>query len=138
MTRSQFRDAVAAALGGHAAETVVFGEESTGAGDDIERATAIVRRMVTQFGMSERLGPVAFGRKQQMIFLGRDIGEQKDYSERVGEMIDEEIHRLLEEAHARAVSILREHRGMLDRLARELIGRESLDAPALELIFQAG
>jgi cell division protease FtsH len=138
MTRSQFRDAVAAALGGHAAETVVFGEESTGAGDDIERATAIVRRMVTQFGMSERLGPVAFGRKQQMIFLGRDIGEQKDYSERVGEMIDEEIHRLLEEAHARAVAILREHRGTLDRLARELIGRESLDAPALELIFQAG
>ena len=138
MTRSQFRDAVAAALGGHAAETVVFGEESTGAGDDIERATAIVRRMVTQFGMSERLGPVAFGRKQQMIFLGRDIGEQKDYSERVGEMIDEEIHGLLEEAHARAVAILREHRGTLDRLARELIGRESLDAPALELIFQAG
>jgi cell division protease FtsH len=136
MTRSQFRDAVAAALGGHAAETVVFDEASTGAGDDIERATAIVRRMVTQFGMSDRLGPVAFGRKQQMIFLGRDIGEQRDYSERVGEIIDEEIHRLLEEGHARATAILREHRGMLDRLARELIGRESLDAPALELILQ--
>src|SRR5207237_3077542 len=138
MTRADFRDAVAAALGGHAAETVVFGEVSTGAGDDIERATLIVRRMVTEFGMSDRLGPVAFGRKQQMIFLGRDIGEQRDYSERVGEMIDEEIHGLLEEAHARAMAILREHRDMLDRLARELIGRESLDAPALELIFQAG
>jgi cell division protease FtsH len=138
MTRNHFRDAVTAALGGHAAETVVFGEVSTGGGDDIERATNIVRRMVTEFGMSERLGPVAFGRKQQMIFLGRDFGEQKDYSEHVGEMIDEEIHRLLGEAHARATSILREHRGMLDRLARELIGRESLDAPALELIFQAG
>src|SRR5262249_44304651 len=84
VTRSQFRDAVTAALGGHAAETVVFGEASTGAGADIERATRIVRRMVTEFGMSERLGPVAFGRKQQMIFLGRDIGEQRDYSERVG------------------------------------------------------
>jgi cell division protease FtsH len=138
MTRSQFRDAVTAALGGHAAETVVFDEVSTGAGDDIERATAIVRRMVTQFGMSDRLGPVAFGRKQQMIFLGRDIGEQRDYSERVGEMIDEEIHRLLDEAYKRATAILREHRDMLDRLARELIGRESLDAGALELIFQAG
>lgn len=138
MTRADFRDAVAAALGGHAAETVVFGEVSTGAGDDIERATLIVRRMVTEFGMSDRLGPVAFGRKQQMIFLGRDIGEQRDYSERVGEMIDEEIRRLLGEAHARAVAILHEHRGMLDRLARELIGSESLDAPALELIFQAG
>jgi cell division protease FtsH len=138
MTRGRFRDAVAAALGGHAAEGVVFGEVSTGAGDDIERATLIVRRMVTEFGMSDRLGPVAFGRRQQMIFLGRDIGEQRDYSEHVGEVIDEEIHRLLDEAHARAVAILREHRALLDRLARELIGRESLDAPALELIFQAG
>ena len=138
MTRAHLRDAVTAALGGHAAETVVFGEASTGAGDDIERATAIVRRMVTQFGMSERLGPVAFGRKQQMIFLGRDIGELKDYSEHVGQVIDEEIRRLLEEAHARAMSILRQHRQMLDRLATEQIGRESLDAAALELIFEAG
>jgi cell division protease FtsH len=138
MTRGRFQDAVAVALSGHAAEGVVFGEVSTGAGDDIERATLIVRRMVTEFGMSERLGPVAFGHKQQMIFLGRDIGEQRDYSERVGEMIDEEIRRVLDEAHARAVAILRSHRVMLDRLARELIARESLDAPALELIFQAG
>jgi cell division protease FtsH len=138
MTRGQFRDAVAAALGGHAAETVVYGEASTGVGDDIERATGIVRRMVTRFGMSDRLGPVAFGRRQQMIFLGRDIGEQRDYSERVGELIDEEIHRLLDEGYARATTILREHRDMLDRLAHELIGRESLDAPSLELIFQAG
>ena len=138
LTRSYFRDAVVAALGGHAAETVVFGEVSTSSGDDIDRATAIVRRMVTEFGMSERLGTVAFGRKQQMVFLGRDIGEQRDYSERVGEMIDEEIHRLLDEAIARATAILREHRALLDRLAHELIARESLDAPALELIFQAG
>jgi cell division protease FtsH len=138
MTRGRFQDAVAVALSGHAAEGVVFGEVSTGAGDDIERATLIVRRMVTEFGMSERLGPVAFGHKQQMIFLGRDIGEQRDYSERVGEMIDEEIRRVLDEAHARAAAILRANRVMLDRLARELIARESLDGPALELIFQAG
>jgi cell division protease FtsH len=136
MTRNQFRDAVVGALGGHAAETVVFGEVSTGSSDDIERATRIVRRMVTEFGMSERLGPVAFGRKQQMIFLGRDIGEQRDYSERVGQMIDEEIHRFLEEALARATSIVSEHRGLLDRLARELIGQETLEAQALEAIFQ--
>jgi cell division protease FtsH len=136
MTRSQFVDAVTSALGGHAAETVVFGEMSTGGGDDIERATSIVRRMVKQWGMSDRLGPVAFGRKQQMIFLGRDIGEQKDYSEHVGEMIDDEIKRLISEAYARATSILRQHREVLDHLARELIGKESLDATALELIFQ--
>ena len=132
LTRGQFRDAVTAALGGHAAETVVFGEVSTGVGDDLERATRIVRRMVTEFGMSERLGPVAFGRKQQMIFLGRDIGEQRDYSEHVGEVIDEEIHRMLDEAYALAVTILSDHRPILDRLARELIDRESLDAAALE------
>jgi cell division protease FtsH len=136
MTRSEFRDAVVGALGGHAAETVVFGEVSTGSSDDIERATKIVRRMVTEFGMSERLGPVAFGHKQQMIFLGRDIGDQRDYSERVGQVIDEEIHSFLEEALARATAIVREHRGLLDRLARELIGKETLDTQALELIFQ--
>ncbi len=137
MTRGQFRDAVTAALGGHAAETIIYGEASTDGGDDIERATRTVRRMVTEFGMSERLGPVAFGRKQQMIFLGRDLGEQRDYSEHVGEMIDEEIRRLLDEAYALAVAILREHRSLLERLARELLDRESLDAAALEHIFQA-
>ena len=137
VTRAQFGDAVTAALGGHAAELVAFGELSTGAGDDIERATRIVRRMVTEFGMSDRLGPVAFGRKQQMVFLGRDIGEQRDYSQRVGEMIDDEIRRLLSEAYAHALDILREHRPILDRLARELLNSESLDAPALERIFQA-
>jgi cell division protease FtsH len=86
--------------------------------------------------MSDRLGPVAFGRKQTMIFLGRDIGEQKDYSEHVGEVIDEEIRRLISEAYVRATSILRANRQVLDRLARELIGKESLDATALEHIFQ--
>jgi cell division protease FtsH len=136
-TRSQFKDAVTAALGGHAAETVVFGEISTGAGDDIVHATNIVRKMVKQWGMSERLGPVAFGRKHQMIFLGRDIGEQKDYSERVSEMIDDEIRRVIGEAYASATAILHAHRDLLDRLAGELIGHESLDAQALEVIFQA-
>jgi cell division protease FtsH len=136
MTRSQFTDRVTSALGGHAAETVVFGEMSTGAGDDIERATNIVRKMVKEWGMSKKLGPVAFGRKQTMIFLGRDIGEQKDYSERVGELIDEEIRTLIGEAYARATTIIRQNRELLDRLAKELIGKETLDAPALELIFQ--
>jgi cell division protease FtsH len=135
MTRGQFTDAVTSALGGHAAETIVFGEMTTGGGDDIARATAIVRKMVKELGMSERLGPVAFGRKQQMIFLGRSLGEQKDYSEHVGQMIDDEIRRLIGEAYARATAILHQHRDILDRLARELVGRESLDAKALERIF---
>jgi cell division protease FtsH len=137
MTRSHFLDAVTAALGGHAAETVVYGEMSTGGGDDIERATRIVSKMVKECGMSERLGPVAFGRKQQMVFLGRDIGEQKDYSEHVGELIDDEIRRIIDGAYSRATSILQEHRGLLDSLARELIRKESLDGAALETIFLA-
>jgi cell division protease FtsH len=134
-TRSQFTDTLAAVLGGHAAETVVFGEMSTGAGDDLERATSIARRMVKQFGMSDRLGPVAFGRKQQLVFLGRAIGEQRNYSEQVGEVIDDEIRRLIDQGYARATSILREHRDLLDRLAAELLKSETLEAPALERMF---
>jgi len=137
MTRSQFNDTVAETLAGHAAEAVVFGELSTSAGDDIARATTLVRRMVKEWGMSERLGPMTFGRKQQMIFLGRDIGEQRDYSQRTGDAIDDEIHRLLDEGYARAKTIVQEHRDLLDRLASELLGHESLDAQALERIFSA-
>jgi cell division protease FtsH len=134
-TSRQCIDAVTASLGGHAAESIVFGEVSTCGSDDIERATAIVRGMVKEFGMSERLGPVAFGRKRRMIFLGRDIGEQRDYSEHVGELIDDETRRFLDEGFARACAILQAHLDVLERLARELIGHESLDAPALERIF---
>ena len=85
--------------------------------------------------MSERLGPVAFGRKQQMVFLGRDLGEQRDYSEHVGELIDDEIRRFLDEGFARASAILRAHRDVLERLAQALIGQETLDAAALERVF---
>ncbi|HYY88001.1 MAG TPA: ATP-dependent zinc metalloprotease FtsH [Chloroflexota bacterium] len=137
MTRSQFDDAVAATLGGHAAEAVVFGELSTSSTDDIERATTLVRRQVKEWGMSERLGPITFGRRQQMIFLGRDIGEQRDYSQRTGELIDEEIRRLIDEGYARAKRIVGEHRDVLDRLAAELLDHESLDAQAVERIFSA-
>jgi cell division protease FtsH len=91
--------------------------------------------MLVEWGMSDRLGPMTFGRKHQMIFLGRDIGEQKDYSERLSEQIDSEIHRLIGEGYARATAILQQHRRLLDRVARELLGSESLDAPALEYIF---
>ncbi len=134
-TRGQCIDTVTAALGGHAAESIVFGELSTCGGDDIQRATVIVRGMVKEFGMSKLLGPVAFGRKQQMIFLGRDIGEQRDYSQHVGELIDDEIRRFLDEGFVRASTILRAHLDVLDRLAHALIDQESLDASALERIF---
>jgi cell division protease FtsH len=135
MTRSQFRDIVAATLGGHAAEAVVFGELSSNSGDDIRRATTIVQRMVKEWGMSNRLGPVAFGHKQQMIFLGRDIGEQRNYSERLSAEIDDEVRRILDEAYARATAIVGEQRELLDRVARALLDLETLDAAALARLF---
>ena len=97
-TKSQFEDRLAATLGGHAAEKVVFGEMSTGAENDIEVATNIARKMVKEYGMTDRLGPVALGHKEEMVFLGRDIGAQKNYSEKIAEVIDEEIRRLIDEA----------------------------------------
>jgi cell division protease FtsH len=135
-TRSQCTDTLTAVLGGHAAEAVVFGQVSNAAENDLERATSIARRMVKQFGMSERLGPVAFGRKQQMVFLGRDLGEQQNYSEEIGEVIDQEIRRLIDDGYARAVSVLSDHRDLLDRIATELIKIETLDASAVDRLLR--
>src|SRR6266513_1870337 len=115
MTRSQFKAMLASALGGHAAEQVVFGEISTGAENDIEKATNIARKMVKEYGMSERLGTVALGHKEELVFLGREIGEQKNYSEKTAEAIDEEIRRLIDEGYAQAIQIITEHRDVLDR-----------------------
>jgi cell division protease FtsH len=134
-TRSQFRDMLAATLGGLVAEETVFGEMTTGPQDDLERATKIARQMVTQWGMSERLGPRTFGRKEEMVFLGREISEQRNYSEKVAEEIDEEVRRIVDEAHQRATSILQEHRAKLDRLAKRLIEEETLEGEALEALL---
>jgi cell division protease FtsH len=134
-TRSQFEDRLAATLGGHAAERVVFGEMSTGAENDIEVATNIARKMVKEYGMSERLGPVALGHKEELVFLGREIGEQKNYSEKVAEAIDEEIRRLIDAGYATAVRILTERRDILDTLAGELVKHETLEGEMLETIF---
>ena len=134
-TKSQFEDTLAWALGGHAAEKLVFGEMTTGAGNDIERATQIARRMVTEFGMSERLGPVALGHKEELIFLGREIGEQKNYSEKVAEMIDEEVHTLIERAHRTATEILQRHRAKLDLIAKTLVREETIEGEAFEKLL---
>ncbi len=136
MTRRQFEATIAAALGGHAAETVVFGEMSTGASNDIEKATTLARKMVKEYGMSERLGPVALGHKEELVFLGREIGEQKNYSEKVAEAIDEEIRRLIDAGYATALRILHEQRATLDRLAQELIRVETLDGANLQRVLR--
>jgi cell division protease FtsH len=136
MTKSQFKALLASALGGHAAESCVFGEISTGAENDIEKATNIARKMVKEYGMSERLGTVALGHKEELVFLGREIGEQKNYSEKTAEAIDEEIRNLIDEAYAKAVSIINENREVLDRLAKALISYETLDGENLERVFR--
>jgi len=134
-TRSDFEDRLAGALGGHCAEKLVFGEMSTGAENDIEVATNLARKMVTEYGMSDKLGPRTFGHKEEMIFLGREIGEQKNYSEKTAQAIDEEVGLLIEHAHDTAMRLLAENRNILDLLSTELIKRETLEGEALERVF---
>ncbi|MEA2640041.1 MAG: cell division protease FtsH [Chloroflexota bacterium] len=134
-TRSQFEDRIAASLGGHCAEKLVFGEMSTGAQNDLEQATNLARKMICEYGMSDILGPRTFGHKEEMIFLGREISEQKNYSEKTAEAIDEELARMIENAHDAAMGILQENRHILDLLSDELIKRETLEGEGLERVF---
>jgi cell division protease FtsH len=134
-TRSQLKAKLAMALGGHAAEELVFNERTTGAHNDIQMVTNYAKRMVTEFGMSEKLGTRSFGNKQEMVFLGREISEQKDYSERYALEIDKEIDSLISEAYNTAKTILSENRDKLDLLANQLITGETLEGPDLEKVF---
>ena len=129
--RSYYEAMMAQALGGHVAEEMTFGEPTTGAHNDIGKVTHIARDMVTQWGMSPRLGPRTFGRRESMVFLGRDIAEQRDYSERTAEEIDEEVRRVIDEAHVRARAVLEEHRDKLDELANRLVEVETLEGDDL-------
>ena len=133
--RSYYEAMMAQALGGHVAEEMIFGEPTTGAHDDIGKVTHIAREMVTQWGMSERLGPRTFGRRDSMVFLGRDIAEQRDYSERTAEEIDEEVRRIVEDAHERCREVLREHREKLDELAEALIEVETIEGDDLQRLL---
>ena len=135
-TKSQFQDMLATALGGLVAEKLVFGEMTTGPGNDIDKATQIARQMVTQYGMSEKLGPRTFGRKEELVFLGREISEQRNYSEKVAEDIDSEVRDLIQNAYDVAERILTIHRGTLDKLAEKLIAEETLEGAELEAIFK--
>jgi cell division protease FtsH len=121
-------------FGGRVAEELVFGPDkiTTGAGNDIERATGLARRMVTQFGMSELIGPLAVGDKEQEIFLGREFAQRREISERTAQMVDGEVKRLIDEAYARASSILGAHRELLDRIAQALLDRETIDREDLD------
>ncbi|OGO51980.1 MAG: cell division protein FtsH [Chloroflexi bacterium RBG_16_68_14] len=137
MTRSQYQDMLAAVLGGHVAEEMVLGEMTTGPQNDIEQATRIARQMVTQWGMSERLGPRTFGRKEEMIFLGREISEQRNYSEKVAEEIDEEVRRLIDKAYHSAKQVLTEHRGKLEEVVQRVLEQETMEGDDLTGLLQA-
>jgi cell division protease FtsH len=125
-------------FGGRVAEEIVFGPDkiTTGAGNDIERATGLARRMVTQFGMSELIGPLAVGDKEQEIFLGREFAQRREISERTAQMVDDEVKRLVDEAYARATSILTENRALLDRIAQALLDRETIDREDLDRLVK--
>jgi len=135
-TRSYFNDGLAVLLGGRTAEELVFNEVSIGASDDIKRATELARKMVTDFGMSDKLGPRTFGDKQEMVFLGREISEQKDYGDKVADTIDEEVSKIIRNAHRAAKRVLTENKPKLKHIAEELIAKETLEGDELEALFK--
>jgi len=135
LTRSQFKDILATLLAGHAAEELTFNEMTTGSQDDIERATKLARKMVTDWGMSDELGPRTFGQKEELVFLGREISEQRDYSDKVAEQIDEEVHKIIQQAYEVAKKILTENKPKLIHIAETLITQETLEGEKLEALF---
>ncbi|MCU0265205.1 MAG: ATP-dependent zinc metalloprotease FtsH [Actinomycetia bacterium] len=135
VTRNEMLDQLAYMLGGRVAEELVFHDPTTGAANDIEKATAVARAMVMQYGMSERIGAIRLGQEQGEVFLGRDMGHIRDYSEGIAEIVDEEVRRLIEDAHDEAWWILVENRDVLDTLVLELLERETLDKEEVAAVF---
>jgi cell division protease FtsH len=135
VTRAEMMDQLAMLLGGRTAEELVFHEPTTGAANDIEKATQIARNMITQYGMSEKLGARKFGQENGEVFLGRDMGHQRDYSEEIASTIDDEVRRLIESSHDEAWEILVEYRDVLDNLVLELMEKETLQKDEVLRIF---
>jgi len=135
VTRNELLDQLAYAMGGRVAEEIVFHDPTTGASNDIEKATAIARRMVTEYGMSSNIGAVKLGQASGEVFLGRDMGHQRDYSDAVAEAVDQEVRVLIDQAHTEAWKVLNDNRKILDQLATELLEKETLDHNQLAEIF---
>ncbi|MCX5843936.1 MAG: cell division protein FtsH, partial [Deltaproteobacteria bacterium] len=123
-------------LGGRAAEELILNEFTTGSGNDIERATNLARKMVCEWGMSDQMGPLSYGKKEEQIFLGRDIAVHKDYSEETAQRIDQEITRLVSESYEKAKKLLSEHIDILNKIASELLEKEVLNTTELDDIIQ--
>ncbi|NOX61288.1 MAG: AAA family ATPase, partial [Chloroflexi bacterium] len=137
-TRNRFRDMMAFLLGGRSAEEVFFQKVTTGASNDLEQVTRLARAMVTSLGMSEKLGPLTFGRRDELVFLGREISEQRNYSEEIAREIDHEVRKLVFEAHERALKTIREHRDKVELLARRLLEVETVDADEFKRLMSSG
>jgi len=134
-SKARFEDEMAGLLGGRAAEELVFGDVTTGAKNDIKRVTDLARSMVTEYAMTDSLGQRSFGQKEELIFLGREISEQRDYSEEMAVAIDREIKALVDRAYERAQEVLSTHRDALDRVAHKLIEEETLDAESFRALL---
>ncbi|MFC4767566.1 ATP-dependent zinc metalloprotease FtsH [Effusibacillus consociatus] len=135
-TRSEMLDKVCGLLGGRVAEQLVLGEISTGAHNDLERATGIIRRMITEFGMSEKLGPLQFGHRQGQVFLGRDIASEQNYSDAIAYEIDKEMRETIDVCYKRTEKVLTEHRDKLELLAQTLLEKETLDKAQIEALMK--
>ncbi|MDQ6742185.1 MAG: cell division protein FtsH, partial [Candidatus Dormibacteraeota bacterium] len=135
VSKQELKQQIAGIMGGRASEEIVFGDVTSGAENDIQRATQMARRMVTQWGMSEKLGTVAMGQKEELVFLGRDLGEQRNFSEEVAQLIDEEVRSLIKEAYETAKRILTEQRAKMDTVVERLKVEETIDAAELDQIL---
>jgi len=134
-SRTEFQDKLAGMLGGNASERMMFGDTTTGSSNDIEKATGLARRMVTEFGMSDKLGPMSFGKREEMVFLGRDLGEQRNYSDDVARLIDDEVRAIIEEAYQRATDVLTTHKDRLIELAETLVAKETVETDEFAAMF---
>jgi len=134
-SKSEFEDKIAGMLGGNAAEKLIFGDTTTGSSNDIEKATTVARRMVTEFGMSEKLGPLAFGKRDELVFLGREIGEQRNYSDEVAKQIDEEVRAIIDRCYAKAMDVLVRYKDRLIQLAERLVAEETIEQDEFEKMF---
>ena len=135
-SKTQLEDRLCHAMGGRAAEKLIFDHYTTGAANDLEQATNIARSMVTRFGMSDKLGPLTFGKKEEMVFLGRELATHKDYSEQTQVLIDQEVRRIVEKAHERAVELLTGNQDKLHLLANTLLERETLDGDEMDRVLR--
>jgi len=135
-TRNKFRDQLVGLLGGRVAEEIRYKDVTTGASNDLERVSSLARAMVTQWGMSEKLGPIRYGEREELVFLGRQISEHRNYSDKVAQEIDEEVHSLVEEAHQRCHEILSMHWDKLEMLVKRLLEIETIGAAEFEAIMR--